>query len=163
GRARRGEELIFPLDFDADKVDARAGRRLGEQEQPLAEADLDLDRVGVAEHAGPVVRRRRRVGGGGGGQEGGRRLLRRQAGGAGHGQPPSPASTAGPWRWSGTPRTSPWKTMVPATNPWTLKTVCRRFRRSALPTSTSRSPGRTGLRKRTFSRPPKPRKSPCKR
>ena len=41
------------------------------------------------------------------------------------------------------PMMSAWNTIVPATNPWTLNTICRRWNFSPLPTSTSRSPGRT--------------------
>src|SRR5262249_40930823 len=124
-------------------VRARLGRV--QQEQALAEADLHLDRVVVAEDGAPVHRRRwvRGV------EQVGLQRLERQTAGLAHAHPPS-------LRVSGTPRMSAWKTIVPPTNPCTLKTDCRRFSFSTLLTSTRRSPGRTRPRKRTFSRPPKP-------
>jgi hypothetical protein len=41
-------------DLDAEEVGVRAGLAGRDQERALAEADFDLDRVGVAENGGPV-------------------------------------------------------------------------------------------------------------
>src|SRR5262249_34656864 len=46
-------ELVPPLDLDAEVVPVRVRRRGGKEEHPLAEADFDLDAVGVAEEGGP--------------------------------------------------------------------------------------------------------------
>src|SRR5262249_12701202 len=150
-------------DLDAEEVDGRRGLAGGEQEQPLAEADLDLDGVVVAEDGPPVEDRGRA----GRLQQPGGELLQGQATAGGHARVSRRAaavalSSAAPGpraRVMATPRMSAWKTMVLPTKPWTLKTVWRRFMRVPLATITSRSPTRTWARKRTFSRPPKPMKS----
>src|SRR5262249_46188478 len=54
--ARCGVELQLALDLDTDEVDLGMGGTGVEQEQPLAEANLQLDRVIVAEDGAPVQR-----------------------------------------------------------------------------------------------------------
>src|SRR5262249_37316635 len=56
---RRGEELVLAYDLDAREVDVRVILRRREEEQPLAEAHLQLNRVVVPEGGGPGERRGR--------------------------------------------------------------------------------------------------------
>src|SRR5262249_23198369 len=138
GHAGGGEQLELADDLDADEVDLGPGLGLGQQEQALAEADLQLDGAAVAEHVGPAPGRRRvgRV------EQVGREGLQRQAGALAHRrQPPAAGAGMPAGRFMVMPMTSPWKTMLLPTNPWMLKMVCRRCSWMPLPTSSSRSPG----------------------
>ena len=53
GDSRGREKLILAAYFDAQKIHLRSGRRLGQQEQTLAESNLDLDRVIVSKDRFP--------------------------------------------------------------------------------------------------------------
>jgi hypothetical protein len=63
--------LVLADDLDAEVVHVRVGGAGRHQEQPLAEPDLDFDRVGVDEQLPPVQLIAATSGSGGRGEDGG--------------------------------------------------------------------------------------------
>src|SRR5262249_7212983 len=152
------EELVLADDLDAQEIHARPRLRLGQQKQPLAAADLDLQGAVVAEDRLRVERPRRRAGRLRRCPQVGGQLLQRQPFRPPHPQPPPDSS---PPR-GGTPLTPKWHAIAPSTTPCPANTVTRVLISPPCPTSPSRSPGRTGARKLTFSRPASAVISPLK-